>query len=660
MQNWLAPTDPDLFFGLPGGRPLPRPGADSGAIVFTQRLMEGESVEVVNGEHCGRRGIVIGADDDTSQPYNIQLDMPSPVLPRFSAPRAADPSDQPFDISIDDVAELTVRHEQREQAGQPDQPNSDTNLTSRHEQTEDGASSVDGSARSRNELEAIIQRMPVVQEEPLNRYTGERPCNAEGVVQLWPNELRRVVVDTKLLTKAAGADRLRVLEACILWTPRIAGRLCEMPTRGVTSHGDVMTFEEPIRFWCPKDALWPAFVVQANLQCTAHEVSFSHVKLAPWSALERHWLVEDGGGLDGPHHEPLIKTRVLEFKPHYGANRKEHVKQLPIAYRRLVADAIGHSSGKRLIQSSDGTVTQTCQCSNGNFDAVRSVHSIRFEDQPKIDTFTITLVRCANERAAGLRVGVCSDDGKKAWMLRLSDCRLCDASGMPVQGAKPFMDDWNNVLPPSLMGYNVIVYVEMGNQPSRRKLYFCLQDCGGPKFEAFVGLPSVVRPCVHLTHKGDAVRIDGHTTLKIRTPGELAAGPTRAGGANPKPAARYLTWSPARYRRDPEEEKYSYTRSLRTLRPVSPTASPTGSPRPGSPSGRRRRKPQPAVAVSVTTAAGPGLDTPSHEPRLLMWTPAGAPTGVKCAHCREVATDGRSPWCQRCKPRLTDPFTRRH
>jgi hypothetical protein len=54
MQNWLAPSDPDLFFGVPGGRPLPRPGADSGAIVFSQRLMVGELVEVINGERRGR------------------------------------------------------------------------------------------------------------------------------------------------------------------------------------------------------------------------------------------------------------------------------------------------------------------------------------------------------------------------------------------------------------------------------------------------------------------------------------------------------------------------------------------------------------------------------------------------------------------------------
>ena len=336
--------------------------------------------------------------------------------------------------------------------------------------------------------------MPVVQEEPLNRYTGERPCNAEGVVQLWPNELRRVVVDTKLLTKAAGADRLRVLEACILWTPRIAGRLCEMPTRGVTSHGDVMTFEEPIRFWCPKDALWPAFVVQANLH-GSRGLSFSHVKLAPWSALERHWLVEDGGGLDGPHHEPLIKTRVLEFKPHYGANRKEHVKQLPIAYRRLVADAIGHSSGKRLIQSSDGTVTQTCQCSNGNFDAVRSVHSIRFEDQRKLTpspspscvvraTLDCELV-CALTTAEGFgsAIAVCAMQ---------VECPF---------GAKPFMDDWNNLLPPSLMGYNVIVYVEMGNQPSRRKLASAFKTVAAQSLKLLLDYPPWCDPAFTLRTK---------------------------------------------------------------------------------------------------------------------------------------------------------------
>ena len=233
-------------------------------------------------------------------------------------------------------------------------------------------------------------------------------------------------------------------------------------------------------------------------------------------------------------------------------------------------------------------------------------------------------------------------------MLRLSDCRLCDASGSPAPGERSLMDNWASLLPPSLMSYNVIVTVEMGDRPSRRKLYFCLQDCGGPKFEAHVGLPSVVHPCVHLTHKGDAVRLEGHTTIRVRSPGECS--PARPGGASPKPSARYLTWSPARYQRQ-QEQAHTFTRSLRTLRPQSPSASPTGSPRPGSPSGRRRRMPQSAEVFSVKTAAGKDAGG-NVEHALMTWTAAGASTGVRCAHCHVVATDGKSPWCKKCTPRM--------
>lgn len=617
MQNWLAPSDPDLFFGVPGGRPLPRPGADSGAIVFSQRLMVGELVEVINGEHYGQRGVVAGADADTTQPYVVEL--------RVQAP-AHEHEDELAQITF--LAKAPASDGEAEGEG----PQSDP--------TNNGPIDVSNEKESLHQQEAsraLELHLPPATEPPIELTT----------VQLWPNELRRSAPDEKQLARGVESNGMRVLESCIRWTPRIAGRLCELPTRGVTAHGDVLTLEEPIRFWCPREPLWAAFVVQASLRCTVYEISFSHVKLAPWSAFDQHWMQEDGGGLVSSHHEPLIRTRVVDFKPHYGSDRKEIRKELPMLFARLVNDANGYSRGKRLIQSSDGTVTQTCQCSNDTFDAVRSVHSIRFEGSPKLDTFTLRIVRCANERAAGLRIGVCSADGRKAWMLRLSDCRLCGANGSPAPGAKSLMDNWASLLPPSLMSYNVIVTVEMGDRPSRRKLYFCLQDCGGPKFEAHVGLPSVVHPCVHLTHKGDAMRLEGHTTIKIRTPGENS--PTRPGGASPKASARYLTWSPARYRRE-QEETHAFTRSLRTLRPQSPSASPTSSPRPGSPSGRRRRQPQSAEVFSVKTASAKDV-AGDFEPALMTWTAASPPSGVTCAHCHAVPTDGTSPWCNKCRPR---------
>ena len=40
------------------------------------------------------------------------------------------------------------------------------------------------------------------------------------------------------------------------------------------------------------------------------------------------------------------------------------------------------------------------------------------------------LNRCT-DHGTGLKVGLCSEDGREQWMLRLTDGRMCDASGRP-------------------------------------------------------------------------------------------------------------------------------------------------------------------------------------------------------------------------------------
>ena len=618
MQNWLAPLEPDLYFGVPGGRPLPKAGADQGAIVFTQRLLQGEHVIIPS---TGEQGVIVDSQDP-SQPYKVKLldaiasGHSSPALE--SPPASFRTSRQPSPTPAQQPIPMVDLSTDQSQSQLPQQKSSS--------------------------LETFIVPHCLPTHEGLDVMPSDAPAQLEGaidvagmaaadeiIIELWPNEVRRVVSDEGRLAQGS-PDGMRTLEACIRWSSRFAGKLCELPLRCVTPRGEVLLLPAPIRFWCPQDPSWLMFIVQASLRCSVTALSFSHINLAPWSALERHWIQE--GGVVSPHHSPLIRTSVLEFTPHYGAKRKEKGKELPVLFARLVKDALGPPGSQRLVQSKDGTITQTCQCSNQNFDAARSVHTIG-GDGSRIDTFTITIVRCANERAAGLRVGVCSEDGTEAWMLRLSDARLCDASGAPVQGAKPLLDNWPSMLPPSLMSYKVIVTVSMGRENS---VFFCLEDAGGPKFEGYTGLPDVVRPCVHLTHKGDAVRLHDHTSVKIRKPGEEAK--NRQG--SPKPTARYMTWSPARYQRDPTL-KHNFTTSLRTLRPSSPASSRASSPRSTSPRMRRPRTPSFAEVVSVKTTAG------SMETR--EWTARSGESGHRCANCRQARTDGKSPWCLRCAPR---------
>lgn len=435
----------------------------------------------------------------------------------------------------------------------------------------------------------------------------------DEIITYHPQELRRA-------TLPSGGPRFE-FDSKFRWNARLAGRAWALPSRGVCRSGDVVLFDEPIHFTCPEEEPSDSsfFVVRASIDAVivALEISFTHVLPMPWDTAKCHWLAD--GGLVSPHHEPLIREEYKQFTPSHGHGRREESRHLPELFARLTRTP---SLPKRLVQSEDGTVTQTCQCAPGDFDAVRSVHRIEAEYRRQ-DFFVFTIIRCCNERAAGLRVGVCNEDGSQAWMLRVSDARLCGANGLPVSGSKSLNDDLHRFLPPDLMGRTIECKVDM-TPHGTSTLSFRVADVGS-HFSATRQLPAVVRPCVHLTHKGDAVRLHDHSTLRLRNPtAKLGEATTRSMGKDCADS-RYMS-GVAAYNRGRAPSPQPYTRSLRNLRPSSPAPS---TPRAASP---RSRTPQTRRVSSVWQEQ----DGNSFDPR--------------CAHCRQNNRTAGKPWCVRCSP----------
>ena len=221
-------------------------------------------------------------------------------------------------------------------------------------------------------------------------------------------------------------------------------RLCELPSRGVTRTLDTILLDTPIRFPCPELPI-ETFVVTAAMECAALEVSFARLLPAPWNAVTRHWIAVESqsgsqatarhDGLTAAPDRPHITDRYKVHKPKMGQSRKTRDRNLPELFARLTYSP---EAPYRQVQSEDGTITQLSE-GFGSFDQARSVHLIdATSGPPSLHVYGFNIIRCANERAAGLRVGVCSEDGSQCWMLRISDARLCDASGGLVPGKGGF------------------------------------------------------------------------------------------------------------------------------------------------------------------------------------------------------------------------------
>ena len=410
------------------------------------------------------------------------------------------------------------------------------------------------------------------------------------------------------------AKRAYPFQCELKWRPRLAGQTWELPKRGMLHSGGELVLAEPIRFTFPDEAP-PAgtFVVTASIECQDLGVSFTHLMPTPWSAAKQHWMAD--GGLVSPHNGPVIKTDYIHYKPKQGQRRKEISRNLPEPYARLTNPS-RISGPKRLVQSEDGTITQTCQCAPGKFDTARSVHLIQLEPR-RSDVFTFVIVRCAHDQATGLRMGVCSDDGSEAWMLRVSDARLCDASGK-AEKTRLSKEDLHHVLPAyvDMMGRSVTVAVDTDAQGTST-VSFCVDV--GRYFAATQELKGAVRPCVHLTHKGDAVRLQDHVTTR---PKDTASRHTTT-----RPPGSYMRGVSASHRGHSPPPQSDFKRSLRAFRPSS-----TSTVR--EPTPPRQRAPPP-IDVSPVDVSSPV----EYDPR--------------CASCRKMPRSPGTPWCIQCGPRLS-------
>ena len=270
---------------------------------------------------------------------------------------------------------------------------------------------------------------------------------------------KRLLENSDRADQPGAAQRAYPFQCEFKWKPRLAGQMWELPVRGTLHSGGVLVLDKPIRFTFPEETPPAAtFVVTASIECQDLAVSFTHLIPSPWSAAKQQWMAD--GGLVSPHNGPVIRSEYMDYKPKQGQRRKEICRDLPEPYARLTSPS-RIAGPKRLVQSEDGTITQTCQCAPGKFDTARSVHLIQMEPR-RCDAFTFVIVRCAHDRAVGLRMGVCSDDGREAWMLRVSDARLCDASGRAEKGSRLSNEDLHHVLPAhvDMMGRSVSVVVE--------------------------------------------------------------------------------------------------------------------------------------------------------------------------------------------------------
>ena len=237
--------------------------------------------------------------------------------------------------------------------------------------------------------------------------------NTKPVVLL-PHELRVEGPGSSHVAKSP------VFETTVPWHPRLAGRLWEMPTLGC---GRLGLDEKPLRFTFPDldQSSGPYLYLHVELPlCTEASFVLPHLLPAAWAASRRHWRVGGHWGHWGVPSSPSAPSPSTPPAP-------SELQQRPNAR----AAARGHQVGPHLEQREDGTIRLLQQCTGGcrqSFMAAMSTHLIESGEH----TFTFELLQCATDLATGIRLGVCSEDGSRQWMLRLSDGRICDETGAPL------------------------------------------------------------------------------------------------------------------------------------------------------------------------------------------------------------------------------------
>ena len=196
------------------------------------------------------------------------------------------------------------------------------------------------------------------------------------------------------------SSRELVYEAVLDWHPFLAGRtFLLLPNKPLQ-----LRLKRPFRFEVPDvdSTAGGAVVLHVRLddECAPASFALSMVP-APWVTSLRHWRLGTHWGV-AEGQAALLKPS----SPDAPRPPRPVAEQSPDGSVRLLTQA--HAGGKHL--------------------SVVSPHLMLADEH----VFAFEIVTCARDRATGLRVGVCSEDGRQHWVLRLSDGRLCDASGAPL------------------------------------------------------------------------------------------------------------------------------------------------------------------------------------------------------------------------------------
>ena len=262
-------------------------------------------------------------------------------------------------------------------------------------------------------------------------------------LKLYPHELRPVEDETAvgLEDKATSSSSSRpscsamttstIYEAVISWHPELAGRMLDLPAESATA-ARRMGLQLPLRFELPDVDCTEGAVVVVHAQLLVPAgtpeppTSFTVPRLlaAPWVASRRHWRLGDHWGVPEGRMDATtsqVRRKALAARaarssrasPGGGGGGGARPPLLPMGgpLGRGATDAAPVAE-----QTADGAVRLLQQCSggctgatHGRFVTLVSTHLVDADEH----VFCFEILQCAADRAAGLRVGVCSEDGKQ-------------------------------------------------------------------------------------------------------------------------------------------------------------------------------------------------------------------------------------------------------
>lgn len=236
---------------------------------------------------------------------------------------------------------------------------------------------------------------------------NEACANAHQVqtVNLFPHELALQACRRHSTHLGDHHEEGQVFEAIIPWHPHLAGRLLHVPAKSSVEAKHLGISDSPIFFHCPDSK--SNIVLQVRFKCDQTSIVFPRLRPAPWHMAERHWRLGEQWGIRE------ITGGDGSFKPS----------------KKGSTTSVGDATIPCAVQTKCGCVRLVEQCRGGFFASICSVHVM--EDQEHF--FSFEIVHCVGNTATGMRVGISSVDGQQQWVLRMSDGRLCDATGCPLR-----------------------------------------------------------------------------------------------------------------------------------------------------------------------------------------------------------------------------------